>query len=269
MKALVTAGPTYEHIDPVRFIGNHSSGKMGIELAEELKRRGYDVTLVIGPSQLTSSEGINRIDVVSADEMYDACMKEFPTCDVAIMSAAVADYKPAVVSDTKIKRNGNNLTIELVPNRDIAAALGKIKKANQKLIGFALETNNGVDNAIRKIQSKNLDMIVLNQIGEVGVGFKSDTNKVTLIKHKNKALYVTTKYSDIMSVFRDSIEKYKEGLEQNPFLAGTHTLIKDSIQGVTKIAEENLSDHIEMFFDKTEFETKSKAEVAKDIIDAI
>src|ERR1035437_3619247 len=255
MKALVTAGPTYEHIDPVRFIGNHSSGKMGIELAEELKRRGYEVTLVIGPSQLDCSEGINRIDIVSADEMYDVCMKEFPTCDLAIMSAAVADYKPVTVSDIKIKRKANtNLTIELVPNKDIAAALGKIKKSNQKLIGFALETNDGVENAIRKIQSKNLDMIVLNQIGEKGVGFKSDTNKVTIIKHKNKGLYVTTKYSDIMSVFRDNIEKYKEGLIQNPFVTNAHTIIKDSIQGLTKIAEDNITDHIEMFYDKKEFE---------------
>src|ERR1035437_3838264 len=185
MKALVTAGPTYEHIDPVRFIGNHSSGKMGIEIAERLKELGYEVVLVIGPTHLTSSDGIRRIDVVSADQMYDACMKEFSTCDVAIMSAAVADYKPSMCSDKKIKRNDDKLTIELIPNKDIAAELGKIKNPTQKLIGFALETNDGVDNAIRKIQSKNLDMIVLNQIGDPGVGFKFDTNKVTIIKPKD------------------------------------------------------------------------------------
>jgi phosphopantothenoylcysteine decarboxylase/phosphopantothenate--cysteine ligase len=155
---------------------------MGIEIAEELNSRGHEVLLIIGPTHLSSSQNIKRINVVSADDMYDACIGNFSICDIAIMSAAVADYKPSKVSDTKIKRNGDSLILELIPNRDIAKDLGKIKRSDQKLIGFALETNDGILNAIKKIESKNLDMIVLNQIGDPGVGFKFDTNKITLIK---------------------------------------------------------------------------------------
>ncbi len=261
MKALVTAGPTYEHIDPVRFIGNHSSGKMGIELAEELIARGYEVILVIGPTHLTCSDKINRIDVVSADEMYEACVKVFPSCDLAIMSAAVADYKVANISDKKIKRNGDSLTIELIPNKDIAAELGKMKSVNQKIIGFALETNDGVDNAIRKIQSKNLDMIVLNQIGEKGVGFKSDTNKITTIKYKNKGV-AARGYSNTMLTLQDSLKLYMNCIKDNPFSGPFY-------QGLIKNAEKSINECKSTFFDIKDFDVKSKADVAKDIVDSI
>jgi phosphopantothenoylcysteine decarboxylase/phosphopantothenate--cysteine ligase len=258
MKALVTAGPTYEHIDPVRFIGNHSSGKMGIEIAEELKRRGYDVTLIIGPTHLTCSESINRVDVTSADDMYEACIKEFPSCDVAIMSAAVADYKPSFCSDKKIKRNGDNLTIELIPNKDIASELGKMKKANQKLIGFALETNDGVDNAIRKIISKNLDMIVLNQIGEKGVGFKVDTNKISLIKLKHN---FTKANLQTMVSFQDMLKNYRESLLQDPSSTFYNGLVKNT--------EAQISEWKHLFITTKDFEMKSKSDVAVDIVNSL
>ncbi len=258
MKALVTAGPTYEHIDPVRFIGNHSSGKMGIEIAEELKRRGYEVTLIIGPTHLYCSSGINRVNVTSADEMYNECIKEFPSCDIAIMSAAVADYRPKVCSDQKIKRNGDSLTIELIPNKDIAAELGRIKTSSQKLIGFALETNDGVDNAIRKIVSKNLDMIVLNQIGEQGVGFKFDTNKVSVIKLINGL--VKSNLQTMVS-FQDTLKKYRTSLLQDPHSVYYNDLIKTT--------EEQMSGWKKLFVNIKDFEIKPKSQIAKDIIDLI
>lgn len=182
-KILITAGPTFERIDPVRFIGNFSSGKMGIALAEECASRGAEVKLITGPVNITAShKNIQTINVKSAEEMYEASMKLFPQMDAAILSAAVADYRPLHKEDKKIKRNEKgNLTLELIPNPDIAASLGKIKKAEQILIGFALETNNEEVNALKKLENKNLDYIVLNSLQDEGAGFAKDTNKVTII----------------------------------------------------------------------------------------
>lgn len=182
-KVLITAGPTYERLDPVRFIGNFSTGKMGFALAEECANRGADVVLVTGPSALkVSHQRIQRIDVESAAEMLTASLTHFPDCNAAILSAAVADYRPLNPSDEKIKRNDlNDLSITLTPNEDIAATLGKMKKPHQTLIGFALETNNEEVNAINKMNKKNLDYIVLNSLKDEGSGFGYDTNKVAIL----------------------------------------------------------------------------------------
>lgn len=182
-KILITAGPTYEKIDPVRFIGNYSSGKMGFALAEESARRGAEVVLVAGPVSLkVNHPHIRRIDVESAEEMYNASVKEFPGMDAAILCAAVADFRPSEQYSQKVKRGEDLLTISLVPNKDIAASLGKMKKANQLLIGFALETNDEETNALKKMAKKNLDYIVLNSLNDAGAGFKYDTNKVSILK---------------------------------------------------------------------------------------
>lgn len=181
-KFLVTAGPTYEKIDPVRFIGNYSSGKMGFALAEQLAQRGAEVILVTGPVALKIKHpNITRIDVESASEMYDETIKYFPSCDAAIMSAAVADFTPLVKEEKKVKRGKDNFHIELTPNKDIAAELGKIKNDKQILVGFALETDNEFDNAIIKLKKKNLDFIVLNSLQDEGAGFGLDTNKIKII----------------------------------------------------------------------------------------
>ena len=180
-KVLITAGPTYEKIDPVRFIGNYSSGKMGFALAEECSRRGADVVLVAGPVSLQSSAAIRRIDVESADEMHAACVAEFAHADAAILCAAVADFKPAAVAAQKIKREGDGLTLKLAATHDIAAALGRVKKGNQVLVGFALETNNEETNAQKKLESKNLDFIVLNSLRNEGTCFGTDNNMVNII----------------------------------------------------------------------------------------
>ncbi len=186
-RILVTAGPTYEAIDPVRFIGNHSSGKMGYAIAEELASNGCEVVLVSGPSSLgIAADSINLVRVDTADEMYDASMHYFPKCDGAILSAAVADYKPEKPATGKIKHSKGRLIIELVPTRDIAAELGKIKKARQVLAGFALETDREVQNAREKLRKKNFDFIVLNSLRQKGAGFKTDTNKVMIIDKNNK-----------------------------------------------------------------------------------
>ena len=183
-KVLITAGPTYEQIDPVRFIGNWSTGKMGFALAEECASRGADVTLIAGPVSLTTQNpNIRRIDVKSAHQMYEAAMEHFPGSDAAILCAAVADFTPAVTSDTKIKRKGD-MTITLKPTEDIAAALGAVKRPDQKMVGFALETDHEAANAQGKLERKNLDFIVLNSLNDKGAGFGYDTNKVTLIDHK-------------------------------------------------------------------------------------
>ncbi|MBF0761448.1 bifunctional phosphopantothenoylcysteine decarboxylase/phosphopantothenate--cysteine ligase CoaBC [Dysgonomonas mossii] len=182
-KILITAGPTYEKIDPVRFIGNYSSGKMGFALAEECARRGAEVVLVAGPVSLkVNHPNIKRIDVESAEEMYNASIKEFPGMDAAILCAAVADFRPSEQYSQKVKRGEDLLTISLVPNKDIAASLGKMKKANQLLIGFALETNDEETNALKKMAKKNLDYIVLNSLNDAEAGFKYDTNKVAILK---------------------------------------------------------------------------------------
>ncbi|HOV12437.1 MAG TPA: bifunctional phosphopantothenoylcysteine decarboxylase/phosphopantothenate--cysteine ligase CoaBC [Bacteroidales bacterium] len=184
---LVTAGPTYESIDPVRFIGNHSSGLMGFEIAAVCAENGANVTLIAGPVALTITHpNIRRIDVVSASQMYQQCIKAFPEADIIIMAAAVADYTPAEVSRQKIKKTGKDLFLTLKSTTDILAALGKIKSKNQMLVGFALETDNESENALKKLKNKNLDLIVLNSLKDKGAGFKLSTNKVTMFNFKSE-----------------------------------------------------------------------------------
>ena len=192
-KVLITAGPTYEKIDPVRFIGNYSSGKMGFALAEVCAEQGAEVTLISGPVMIkTNHPAIRRIDVESAGEMYEAATKHFPKADIAILCAAVADFTPKTTADKKIKRKGDDLTIRLQPTQDIAAALGAIKKKKQVLVGFALETDNELKNAKDKLERKNLDFIVLNSLQDAGAGFRVDTNKVTIIdRHQGLTSYGT------------------------------------------------------------------------------
>lgn len=178
---LITAGPTYEPVDPVRFIGNHSSGKMGFALAEAFYLKGASVQLVTGATkEQTSFSGIKITNVSSAAQMYNACMAVFATTDIAVMSAAVADYTPVNTATEKIKKSGESLTIELTKTKDILKTLGSLKKTGQLLVGFALETNNERENALGKLQSKNADMIVLNSLKDANAGFGYDTNKVTL-----------------------------------------------------------------------------------------
>lgn len=178
---LITAGPTYEKIDPVRFIGNYSSGKMGFALAAECARRGADVTLVAGPVSLSTPEGVNRIDVESCQEMYEASTKAFPQMDAAILCAAVADFRPETTADQKIKREKDDLILRLQPTHDIAQQLGKLKTEKQVLVGFALETNDEEVNAKKKLAKKNLDFIVLNSTRNKGTTFRSDDNQISII----------------------------------------------------------------------------------------
>ncbi len=186
-KVLVSAGPTYEPIDPVRFIGNHSSGKMGIAIANELSKRGANVTLVMGPIQQEINDtGINLIKVKTAEEMYNACDLHFPNSDLTIMAGAVADYTPVEVAGNKIKKNSGEINIVLKKTKDILKSLGEKKKAGQVLIGFALETNNEKENAVKKLTSKNADMIVLNSLNDPGAGFGVDTNKITIFDKSGK-----------------------------------------------------------------------------------
>ena len=182
-KVLITAGPTYERLDPVRFIGNYSSGKMGFALAEVCAERGAEVTLVAGPVALgISNPAIRRIDVESAEEMYQAAREAFPDSDAAILCAAVADYRPEQVAERKIKREEKGeMTLRLVPNQDIAASLGAMKREGQILVGFALETDDGVSHAESKLRRKNLDFIVLNSLRDPGAGFRCDTNKIAIL----------------------------------------------------------------------------------------
>jgi len=186
---LITAGPTYEKIDPVRFIGNYSSGKMGFALAEECFKRGANVTLVAGPVHIACSEGINRIDVESCEQMYEACQQAFPATDAAILCAAVADFKPLNFSDTKIKREKDNLHIDLQPTHDIAATLGQQKTSQQRIVAFALETNNEETNASAKLVKKNADFIVLNSTRNAGTTFQTDDNQITIISKGGKKEY--------------------------------------------------------------------------------
>ena len=181
-KVLITAGPTYEKIDPVHFIGNYSTGKMGYALAEVCAEMGAEVHLVSGPVQMqTKHLNISRQDVESAQEMYDAAVETYPNCDAAILCAAVADFTPEKVADEKVKREGDEFLLKLKPTKDIAAALGCLKKEGQRLVGFALETNNEEEHAREKLARKNLDFIVLNSLNDKGAGFSYDTNKVTFI----------------------------------------------------------------------------------------
>lgn len=185
-KIVITAGPTYEKIDPVRFIGNYSSGKMGFALAEECAARGAEVTLVAGPVQMkTSHPAIRRIDVESCAEMYEATTTAFTEANAAILCAAVADFTPETTADTKIKREGDDLVLRLKPTHDIAAALGRMKQPHQHLVGFALETNDETAHAQDKLRRKNLDFIVLNSLRDAGAGFRHDTNKVTIISESD------------------------------------------------------------------------------------
>ena len=186
-KILITAGPTYEKIDPVRFIGNHSSGKMGVAIAEEMKSRGGDVTLILGPSGIKVNGGIHVINVTSAAEMLEACEKKFATADITIMSAAVADYTPVQPADEKIKKTKNDFAVSLTKTTDILKKLGGLKTSNQVLVGFALETNNEKEYALQKLQTKNADMIVLNSLQDAGAGFGHDTNKITIFDKTGKA----------------------------------------------------------------------------------
>jgi len=185
-KILVTAGPTREKIDPVRFLSNMSTGKMGYAVAESLARNGAKVILVSGPVNLTiSNHNVRVIHVISAREMFDQSLKIYPDCDAAILSAAVADYTPAREYNKKIKRGKDSLILELKPTDDIAETLGKMKKTNQVLVGFALESDNEIKNAVKKIKKKNLDFIVLNSLRDEGAGFGIDTNRVTIIDRNN------------------------------------------------------------------------------------
>lgn len=189
-KVVITAGPTYEKIDPVRFIGNYSSGKMGYALAEECAARGAEVILVSGPVQLTTSHpGIRRIDVESAAEMHEATLREFADADAAILCAAVADFTPEEVADHKIKREHDDLMLRLKPTHDIAAALGQRKQAHQCLVGFALETDHEAEHAQNKLRRKNLNFIVLNSLRDAGAGFRHDTNKITILDAEGATAY--------------------------------------------------------------------------------
>jgi phosphopantothenoylcysteine decarboxylase / phosphopantothenate---cysteine ligase len=205
-KVMITAGPTYEALDPVRFIGNRSSGKMGIAIAEELAERGAEVTLILGPSKLkTDHPSVLTLRVESAQQMYEAAMKHFDNCDAAVLAAAVADYRPKHVSDIKIKKKEGDLTIELEKTTDIAAALGAKKKKNQKIVGFALETNDELSNAISKLKRKNFDFIVLNSLRDAGAGFSHDTNKITIVFDENNVKSFDLKQKD--DVARDIVNE--------------------------------------------------------------
>tara|TARA_R110002049_G_scaffold166649_4_gene332755 strand:- start:3573 stop:4769 length:1197 start_codon:yes stop_codon:yes gene_type:complete len=185
-KVLITAGPTHEAIDPVRFIGNHSSGKMGFAIAAYASSLGADVVLVSGPVNLTPPKGVEFIAVKSADEMYEAVFLHQSTYDIGILAAAVADYKPLTIAEQKIKKTSNDHQLELVKNRDILKSLGEVKNEKQVLVGFALETENEIENALIKLTKKNLNMIILNSLNDKGAGFSGDTNKVKLITADNK-----------------------------------------------------------------------------------
>ena len=189
-KVLITTGPTYERIDPVRFIGNFSTGQMGIALAMSAAGRGAEVTLVAGPTHLQAfHNNITRINVESAEEMYKACLSEARTADIIIMAAAVADYTCAGKSINKLKKSPKAITLELTPTKDILLELGKTKKSGQVVVGFALETEHEIENATRKLQNKNLDYIVLNSLNDTGAGFGHKTNKVTIIDASGNAIH--------------------------------------------------------------------------------
>lgn len=251
-KVLITAGPTYEAIDPVRFIGNYSTGKMGFALAEECAARGADVTLIAGPVNLkTVNPGINRIDVKSAQHMYEAAMKHFPGSDAAILCAAVADFTPVQTSDTKIKRKGE-ITLTLKPNPDIAASLGAIKRPDQRMVGFALETNDEFSNAQDKLERKNLDFIVLNSLRDDGAGFGYDTNKVTLIDRngsdelplqskKDVAKAIVSKLAGLLFCLAFLLMPFRAQAQE---LSPTLTVNTSKIQGTDKDVFQSLENAI-------------------------
>jgi len=203
-KILITAGPTYEKIDPVRFIGNYSSGKMGFALAEECSRRGAKVVLVAGPVSLTCTENIQRVDVESCKEMYEAAVGEFPNCDAAILCAAVADFRPETIAEQKIKRVGDELLLKLKPTLDIAATIGSMKGEGQRIVAFALETNEEESNAQRKLEKKNADFIVLNSTRIPGTTFQTDDNQITIINKEGKKSYAKKPKTEVA---RDIIDE--------------------------------------------------------------
>lgn len=202
---MITAGPTYEKIDPVRFIGNYSSGKMGYALAEECYRRGAEVTLISGPVSLSCSEGIKRINVESCKEMYEQATKAFPQQHAAILCAAVADFKPENVAETKIKREKDDLLLRLKPTQDIASTLGKMKTSDQRIIAFALETNNEELNAKQKLEKKNADFIVMNSTRNPGTTFQSDENQITIIHKEGKKEYAKKPKTDVAKDIVDEL----------------------------------------------------------------
>ena len=202
---MITAGPTYEKIDPVRFIGNYSSGKMGYALAEECYRRGAEVTLISGPVSLSCSEGIKRIDVESCKEMYEQATKAFPQQNAAILCAAVADFKPENVAETKIKREKDDLLLRLKPTQDIASTLGKMKTSDQRIVAFALETNNEELNAKQKLEKKNADFIVMNSTRNPGTTFQSDENQITIIHKEGKKEYAKKPKTDVAKDIVDEL----------------------------------------------------------------
>ncbi len=207
-KILITAGPTYEKIDPVRFIGNYSSGKMGYALAEECAQRGAEVVLISGPVALsTHNSSIRVVNVESANQMYSATITEFSDCYSAILCAAVADFTPKISASSKIKREKGDMILHLVPTKDIAAELGKLKRKDQHLIGFALETDNERNNAIHKLESKNLDFIVLNSLKDKGAGFAVDTNKISIISKKSVLEYPLKPKSEVANDIIDELCK--------------------------------------------------------------
>ena len=201
---LITAGPTYERLDPVRFIGNYSSGKMGFALAENCLLRGAKVILIAGPVSLTCSAAIERIDVESCNEMYNATVREYPKCDAAILCAAVADFRPEQIAKHKIKREGDSLALTLIPTQDIAATIGKMKSEKQRLVVFALETNEEERNARKKLERKNADFIVLNSTRIPGTTFQSDDNQITIISKDRKKVYDKKPKSEVA---RDIIDE--------------------------------------------------------------
>ncbi len=209
-RILITAGPTYERIDPVRFIGNFSSGKMGFALAEECAARGAEVTLVAGPVPMQCSPGIKRTDVESCKEMYEAATDAFKSQDAAILCAAVADFRPEHAADRKIKREKDDLVLRLSPTQDIAASLGKLKTKEQKLVGFALETDNEESNAEKKLKKKNFDFIVLNSTRNEGTTFRSDYNKISIISEKGKKDFEKKPKTDVAKDIIDELAKLWE-----------------------------------------------------------
>ncbi len=210
IKALVTAGPTYEAIDPVRFIGNYSSGKMGVAIAEELFNRGAEVHLVIGPSSIGVAAGVQATKVSSADDMYEVCMQQFDSYDIIVMAAAVADFTPKKKAVQKIKKSAQGITLELVKTKDILLKSGQLKSQNQTLVGFALETNNEKANAIEKLKLKNADMIVLNSLNDAGAGFGFDTNKITIFdKNHNEFQFPAKSKRQVAADIVNTIIQYR------------------------------------------------------------
>lgn len=213
-KVMITAGPTHEHLDPVRFIGNESSGKMGLSLAKICRQRGAEVQLILGPNKLKiENEDIEVIHVVSAADMYDAAVERFPQSDIAIMAAAVADYSPKVMADQKIKKKDQEFTLNLVKTKDIAAQLGTLKTKKQLLIGFALETENEIKNAQSKLQRKNFDFIVLNSLQDAGAGFGHDTNKIRIIHKDNNIKTFELKSKDLVA--QDIVHEIIQLIDKN------------------------------------------------------